>query len=812
MMTTHILNIWGPGQIIAYSGLDGQTDFEHGLVLRTTFSRDGFEIKLPEAGGRIYVEPSDLHDPALMLAGDFFQLRSACGVLVDAWHLLMEGHVRVEPGAAVTVLQSGNRTLVGVSQFFNPAHLQLPVRELIAARQRELRSFPCPENLPEVAEKTLYKAFSQLKTQIYSPEGLIKQHWTTPDRWPHRRMWLWDSVFHAIGIRHLDAGLAREAVDAVLNMQREDGFIAHMMSPTGISNITQPPVMALGVWLVNEADNRPEWLAQAYPKLKAYLEWDMNNRDSDGFGLLEWYIEEHVDCRSGESGMDNSPRFDCAHQLDAADFNAFIALEFEIMAKIAAICNPAEQQIWQKRHETMCRKINERLWNDAQGFYVDYDLQLRQQSPILASSGFLPLICGAASEEQAARLAAHLQNPETFGTPLPVASIARSCGKYYSKDMWRGPVWTNLNWLIAYGLRRYGYEPEAQLLIDKTMREVEQTYLKFGVLFEFFDDRMEVEPPNLLRKGKNVPDTYFQAFHDYGWTGTLYIDMAFAKYDKLNRRSTGIMNSRFYENRNETMSQCGRACSCSKIFTLVELLVVIAIIAILASMLLPALGKARESARKAQCFSNQKQLGGYVTLYSNDFNGYLPAGNYRVPPNNGQSTPYDKLLLGGYITSTIFWKPGLAISKSVLFCPSTGRELIPAPANYQKFPNESGAVTTSSYGMATNVLGFGFADNATPQGVPVPKIHRYKNISQRVMFIDAFIATNSPSIGAFSPLTFWNRTHWLAGCYTVIAPRHDLNTIPTAFLDGHTGGLKYGPSAYSDTDMMVMFPQYSTIK
>ena len=72
-------------------------------------------------------------------------------------------------------------------------------------------------------------------------------------------------------------------------------------------------------------------------------------------------------------------------------------------------------------------------------------------------------------------------------------------------------------------------------------------------------------------------------------------------------------------------------------FTLIELLVVIAIIGILAAILLPALARARESARRSTCMSNLKQMGLVFNMYANEWNGMFPPMklyNCDPPPDN----------------------------------------------------------------------------------------------------------------------------------------------------------------------------------
>ena len=135
---------------------------------------------------------------------------------------------------------------------------------------------------------------------------------------------------------------------------------------------------------------------------------------------------------------------------------------------------------------------------------------------------------GAGKGTQAEMLVEHLENPNEFCTAFPVPSISAS-DERYAKDMWRGPVWINLNYMIILGLRENGFADLASELTKKTIDVINEWYLKTGTVYEFYDSENKTPPFKLDRKGP-VTEIYdirkkYQSIRDYGWSCTLTLDM-----------------------------------------------------------------------------------------------------------------------------------------------------------------------------------------------------------------------------------------------------------------------------------------------
>ena len=196
-----------------------------------------------------------------------------------------------------------------------------------------------------------------------------------------------------------------------------------------------------------------------------------------------------------------------------------------------------------------------------------------------------------------------------------------------------------------------------------------------------------------------------------------------------------------------------------KYFTLVELLVVIAIIAILASMLLPALKNANEQAKAISCTSMMKQRALWAEFYSSDWNVLLPCGQVR-----NYAFWYNQMLDYSNMKQSTFLAQGVS-------CPSDSTP----NNNYTDPPVFKLSMLYNNY--------FGMKYSGFNQNEFI-KLDAIRNPSGCGMIIDGHIDTSAPRSRGMN----WLVT--LGMCFDSVEFRHNMRAN-LLYLDGHTDKLNY---------------------
>ena len=333
------------------------------------------------------------------------------------------------------------------------------------------------------------------------------------------------------------------------------------------SGITMPPVHAMAALRIlhnaSDGDAAREWLRDLYPRIFASHEYFYRDRDPLGEGLV--YIRH-----PWESGLDNSPTWDpplkaikfdkdklptyqrkdlkkgipqsqrpsddeydryvylvdlfrrlnydeaaiykeCPFLIQDPLLNSILCKGNEDLIEIGKALGEDTAQV-QEWYDQTARALRDKLWHAHHGAFDVFDLCAGERIGTLTAAGFMPLLCGAPTSEQAQAIYDFLESHAFCSMEdhrcfsIPNYNLE---GDYLdTSNYWRGPVWINTNWLLLQGLSRYGFQEKAE-----SVRRDMITLVERCGFHEYFDPY----------KG------FGYGTDNFSWTAALFIDVAMEK-------------------------------------------------------------------------------------------------------------------------------------------------------------------------------------------------------------------------------------------------------------------------------------------
>ncbi len=220
-----------------------------------------------------------------------------------------------------------------------------------------------------------------------------------------------------------------------------------------------------------------------------------------------------------ESGFDTSFRFEPfsagTHHYAPVCLNSLLYKTERDLQRISTqLGREPESRQWDERAAQRRALVNRYLWNGEKGLYFDYDFTTHRQSSYEYVTTFYPLWAGLASAEQAATV---VRNLKAFEQPGGLAMSTQE-----TSGQWDYPYgWAPTNLLAIDGLRRYGYDADANRISQKFLSMVLQNFRRDGTIREKY---------NVVTRSSDthVGAGYTENVIGFGWTNAAFLELLHA--------------------------------------------------------------------------------------------------------------------------------------------------------------------------------------------------------------------------------------------------------------------------------------------